>query len=158
MSTHVRVQPIEPRHLAALLDLCREHAAYEKADFVDHGQIDRWRRAFFSDPETLYGWVALDDGEVVGFMTATIEFATWSAESFAYMDCLFIRAPYRGHGLGQTFLGNLREFCVLHGCSTAEWQTPVDNALGIGFYERVGARAMPKIRFRLELGERQWPY
>ncbi|MFN0073348.1 MAG: N-acetyltransferase family protein [Chloroflexota bacterium] len=151
MNDAIRVQPIEPHHLDALLDLCREHAAYEKADFSENGQVERWRLALFSDPAALYGWVATDGGELIGFMTVTIDFATWSAEPFASMDCLYIREPHRGSGIGRLFLGQLRTFCAAHGCSSAEWQTPVDNKLGIGFYVRMGARALPKIRFRYEI-------
>jgi ribosomal protein S18 acetylase RimI-like enzyme len=105
----------------------------------------------FSDPATLYGWVATDGGKLFGFITVTIEFATWSAEPFAHMDCMYIREPYRGIGIGRTFLGYLRGFCAARGCRLAEWQTPVDNTLGIGFYQRMGARTMAKIRFRYEI-------
>jgi ribosomal protein S18 acetylase RimI-like enzyme len=147
MSSDILVQPIESRHLDALLELCREHAAYEKADFRENGQVERWHSALFSDPATLYGWIATDGGEPCGFMTVTIDYATWSAEPFAYMDCLYLQQPYRGMGLGRIFLDRLREFSVAHRCGWAEWQTPPDNELGIGFYRRMGARAKAKLRF-----------
>jgi len=83
-----------------------------------------------------------------GFMIVTIEFANWSVEPFACMDCLYIREPYRVIGIGRTFLGHLRGFCAARGYRLAEWQIPVDNTLGIGFCQRMGARAMPRIRFR----------
>jgi GNAT superfamily N-acetyltransferase len=154
MSGDIQVQPIEPRHLDALLALCREHAAYEKADFRENGQVERWRAALFSEPAVLYGWVATDGGDPCGFMTATIDYATWTAEPFAYMDCLYIREPYRGLGVGRTFLARLRDFCVARRCRSAEWQTPVDNDLGVGFYLRMGAKAMPKARFCYDITAR----
>ncbi|WP_128433714.1 GNAT family N-acetyltransferase [Streptomyces cyaneus] len=147
MSRDIKVQPIEPGHLDALLALCREHAAYEKADFRENGQVERWRTALFSEQPALYGWIATDDGEPCGFMTVTIDFATWGAEPFVYMDCLYLQEPYRGMGLGRTFFERLREFAVAHGCGWAEWQTPPHNELGIGFYRRMGAGAKPKVRF-----------
>lgn len=152
MSRDIKVQPIEPCHLDALLVLCREHAAYEKADFRENGQVERWRSALFSDQAALHGWIAMDGGEPCGFMTVTIDYATWSAAPFAYMDCLYLREPYRGMGLGRMFLDQLRDFCGVHQCDWAEWQTPMDNELGIGFYRRMGARANTKCRFHYDIG------
>lgn len=147
MSRDIQVQPIEPRHLDALLALCREHAAYEKADFRENGQVERWRSVLFSEQPVLYGWIATDGEEPCGFMTVTIDYATWSAEPFAYMDCLYLREPYRGIGVGRLFLERLREFSVAHQCGWAEWQTPPDNELGVGFYLRMGATSKSKVRF-----------
>lgn len=157
MSGDVLVRPIEPGHLDALLTLCREHAAYEQAEFQDTGQVERWRSALFAEQASLYGWIATDSGEPCGFMTATIDFATWSAERFAYMDCLYLREPYRGMGLGRTFLERLREFSIAHRCGWVEWQTPADNETGIGFYRHMGVRAKSKLRFRYDVAARSAP-
>ncbi|MGG2459270.1 GNAT family N-acetyltransferase [Streptomyces sp. RGM 3693] len=151
MSSDIKVRPIEPGDLDALLALCREHAAYEKAEFRENGQVERWRAALFSEHPALYGWIATDGGEPCGFMTVTIDFATWGAEPFAYMDCLYLQEPYRGRGLGRTFFERLREFSVAQGCGRVEWQTPPDNELGIGFYQRMGATAKPKVRFHYDV-------
>ena len=151
MSHDIEVRPIEPCHLDALLTLCREHAAYEKADFRENGQVERWRSALFSERAALHGWLATDGGEPCGFMTVTVEYSTWSAAPFAHMDCLYLREPYRGMGIGRTFLERLREFSAARQCGWAEWQTPADNERGIGFYQRMGARAKPKFRFHYDV-------
>ncbi|WP_234309585.1 GNAT family N-acetyltransferase [Streptomyces sp. NRRL F-5193] len=148
----IEVRPIEPDQLDALLALCVEHAAYEKAEFTDDGQVERWRAAFFAERPALHGWVALDDGRACGFMTVTTDFATWSARRFAYMDCLYLQEPYRGLGLGRVFLERLREFAAAEGCGWAEWQTPPDNESGIGFYRRMGAATKDKVRFSYDVG------
>ncbi|MEU5696359.1 GNAT family N-acetyltransferase [Actinosynnema sp. NPDC020468] len=154
MSHDVKVLPIEPSHLDTLLVLCAEHAVYENADFREHGQVERWRSALFAAEPRLHGWIATDGGEPCGYMTATVDFATWSAAPFAYMDCLYLRESHRGLGLGRVFLDRLREFARANGCGWAEWQTPEDNALGIGFYRRMGATSRTKARFTYDVGER----
>jgi GNAT superfamily N-acetyltransferase len=151
MNDDIKVQPVEPGQLEALLELCREHAAYEKADFREDGQIERWRTALFAEQPALHGWMATDDGEPCGFMTVTVDFATWSARPFAYLDCLYLREPYRGKGVGRVFFERLREFAAAHGCGWAEWQTPPHNESGIGFYRRMGATAKPKVRFHYDV-------
>jgi GNAT superfamily N-acetyltransferase len=151
MNHDIKVQPIEPGQLDALLELCREHAVYEKADFREDGQVGRWRSAMFSEQPALHGWLATDGGEPCGFMTVTVDFATWSAKPFAYLDCLYLREPYRRMGLGRAFFERLREFAAAHHCDWAEWQTPPDNELGIGFYRRMGATAKAKVRFHYDI-------
>ncbi len=148
----IEIRPVEPDDLDALLGLCAEHAAYEKAEFADTGQVERWRAAFFGDRPAVHGWLALDGGEPCGFMTVTVDFSTWSAARFAHMDCLYLREAYRGLGLGRVFLERLREFARAEGCGWAEWQTPRDNEAGIGFYGRMGARSKEKLRFSYDVG------
>ncbi|MFF8491429.1 GNAT family N-acetyltransferase [Streptomyces albidoflavus] len=150
----IKVEPVEPGHLDALLELCREHAAYEEAEFTEDGQVERWRSAFFGERPALHGWVATDNGTPCGFMTVTTDFATWSARRFAYLDCLYLQEPYRRLGLGRAFLERLREFARDQGCEWAEWQTPPGNELGIGFYRRMGAVGKPKLRFHYDTDER----
>jgi ribosomal protein S18 acetylase RimI-like enzyme len=151
VSGSIQVDPIGVGHLDALLELCREHAEYEKADFKDDGQIERWRSALSGGQPPFHGWIATTGGQPCGFMTVTIDYATWSAERFAYMDCLYLRQPYRGVGLGRTFLDLLEQFAIEHRCGWAEWQTPPDNDLGIGFYRHMGVRAKAKLRFFLDV-------
>jgi len=153
----IEVQTVEPGHLDALLALCREHAAYEKAEFRDSGQVERWRAALFSEHPRLHGWIAFDGDETCGFMTVTVDYATWSAAPFSHMDCLYLREQYRGIGLGRAFLDRLRRFATESGCGWAEWQTPEDNELGIGFYRRVGATAKRKLRFTYDVVDQDVP-
>ena len=155
MSAGVRVAPITADDLDVLVELCREHAVYERAVFVEDGQVERWRDALFGPRPALHAWLATDGDEPAGFMTVTTDFATWSARRFAYMDCLFLREPYRGKGIGRRFFERLEEFARTQGCGWVEWQTPVDNELGIGFYERMGATSKVKARFSYEVEGRE---
>jgi GNAT superfamily N-acetyltransferase len=148
-----QVRPIERPDLPDLLGLCREHAAYEKADFHDDGQVERWEDALFGPDPVLHCWLARDGRVPCGFMSVTVDYATWDARTFAHMDCLFVREPYRGSGLGRVFLETLERFCVERGHRAAQWQTPPDNELGIGFYRAMGATERPKLRFTYAVEE-----
>lgn len=147
----LRVEPIDAAQLGLLLMLCREHAEYENAPFEESGQEGRWRDALFDERPVLWCWLALDGPEACGFMTVTVDYATWSAASFAHMDCLYVRAPFRRRGIGRALVWQLEEFCAQHRCRSAQWQTPPDNALGIGFYRALGARSLAKLRFTYDV-------
>ncbi|WP_087507755.1 GNAT family N-acetyltransferase [Cellulomonas iranensis] len=155
VSGALAVVPLPTDRLDELLELCREHAAYERAEFREDGQVDRWRAALGADVPALHAWAALDGDRMCGFMTATTDFATWSARRFAYLDCLYLRAEHRGRGFGRMFFDRLVAFAREQGCGWLEWQTPVDNATGIGFYEHLGARSRAKQRFTYEVEGRE---
>jgi len=146
------VRPIERRDIPAVIELIRLHAAYEKLPFVEREQATGLASAFFDAQPCLYGWVVDDGGgALLGYMTVVVDFATWAARPFAYMDCLFLRDHARGRGLGRRLIDELRNFMRQHDCETAEWHTPPHNELGISFYRRIGARELVKVRFFLEL-------
>lgn len=84
-------------------------------------------------------------------MTATIDFATWTAEPFVHMDCLYLRPSVRRLGMGRALITTLREFAVHHQCTVIQWQTPPSNQLGIDFYNSIGATNKLKLRFFLEV-------
>jgi ribosomal protein S18 acetylase RimI-like enzyme len=146
------IRRVREEDLATLVVLCGEHAAYERSEFQETGQAPRLHAAFFGARPVLHGWV-VDSGEgLVGFMTATIDFATWPAESFLHMDCLFLREAYRRQGLGRRLIDQLLEFAREKQIDLIQWQTPVHNTDGIRFYERIGASSKDKKRYFLPVG------
>ena len=149
MSAEIR--RVREDDLPSLVGLCRDHAAYEGGEYHENGQKMRLRAAFFGPQPALYGWVVEDREGLAGFMTATIDYATWPAEFFLHMDCLYLDETFRGRGLGRKLIDKLREFAKERQITLIQWQTPVQNDLGIRFYERIGARSKDKKRYFLEV-------
>ena len=138
-----------PCDIDSLVRLCREHAAFEDAAFIEHDRRRGLESALFGPAPLLFGWVAEGQEELAGYMTATIDYSTWDARRFLHMDCLFLRPAYRRMGLGRAFLMELRRFARVAGCAEIQWQTPVDNVDAIAFYRKIGAHGRPKQRFRM---------
>lgn len=143
------LRAMNPEDLSQLPRLCRAHAAHEGLAFVESGQAERWREALFGPRPRLFGWVCEADAALVGYMTATIDYSTWSARPFVYLDCLYLEPQARGQGLGRRAMAVLEAFAIEQGCAEIQWQTPPDNDLGLGFYRAIGARELPKARFTL---------
>ncbi|NDJ58215.1 GNAT family N-acetyltransferase [Enterobacteriaceae bacterium 4M9] len=151
------IRPVRPDELVQLVALCAEHAEYEKLCYHANGQQQRLQTALFSQPARLFSWVVADDNGVLrGYVAATIDYSTWSAAPFVYMDCLYLTASLRGHGIGQQLMKTLIDFAEQNECSEIQWQTPPDNQLGIGFYQHIGANRLPKARFTLNRTSRLW--
>jgi len=91
--------------------------------------------------------VAGRGGELVGYGAASIEFSTWKAACFLHLDCLYLAQQSRGAGLGARMLAAFENLARQQNLGWMEWQTPDWNIDAARFYERNGARALPKLRF-----------
>jgi L-amino acid N-acyltransferase YncA len=142
-----------PRDLPAIAQLCVEHAAYEGVHYERHPAPEALRDALFGEHAPLLCWVAEHADEVVAYVTATREFSTWDAAYYLHMDCLYLRAPARGSGLGQALMATLAAAASSLGCRSMQWQTPLSNARAASFYRRIGAQAKDKLRFYLQAAD-----
>ncbi|MEM6795483.1 MAG: GNAT family N-acetyltransferase [Acidobacteriota bacterium] len=143
------IRPIRAAELPELLELCAEHAAYERSSFEVGGQIERWRRDLAS--ERLRVWVAAGAERLEGFAAVSLEYSTWRAESYLHLDCLYVRESARGRGWGSRLLAAAREHAESAGCREIQWQTPPWNEKAVEFYSARGASAQPKLRFSLAI-------
>ncbi len=150
-----------PEDLPGLVQLCAEHAAYERAPYCEDGQAARLGEALSGSPPRLLAWVVADAHGPKGFATAEVQYSTWRARPFLHLDCLFLRPVWRGQRWGERLLAAVQAEAVRLGCDRLEWQTPPWNERAIAFYERLGAQARPKTRFVLEndssLSTSDWP-
>jgi len=146
------IRTIAPSDLTDLVSLCRDHAAYEQLPFSENDQVRNWQSAFFGSRPRLFGWVCEAENALMGYMTATIDYSTWSARQFVYLDCLYLRQEVRRQGIGRALMSVLADFARAHDCDEIQWQTPPTNELGLAFYRAIEALELPKVRFTLQLG------
>lgn len=94
--------------------------------------------------------VAEDGPEIAGLATFAILYPAPGSRGQLFMKDLFVRAAWRGHGVGERLMGFLARHAVAQGCVRLDWTTETGNPGAIGFYERLGAsRVAEKIYFRL---------
>lgn len=136
--------------LAEIVDLCHQHALYEKSEYDKTGKQDKLKTHLFCDQPHLNCLVAEVNNEVVGYATYIKQFATWEADFYIYMDCLFLNETSRGYGIGVQIMDKIKEESQKMGCNLIQWQTPDFNTGAIRFYKRIGATSKSKERFFLE--------
>jgi GNAT superfamily N-acetyltransferase len=132
-----------------LARLCEAHSAYEKLPFNPQGHAERLAEALSAD--RLHVWLALVDGEVVGYASVTLDYSTLTAQPFLHLDCLYLDEHARGMGLGAVLFSRVKSLGQELGCANVQWQTPEWNAPGIRFYDRTGASRLEKHRYTLAL-------
>ncbi len=151
MTTATEIRPLERADLPELVDLCREHARYERARWTeDAGREARLGRLLL-DSDGADCWVAeVRAGRLAGFASASFELSTWDARHYLHLDCLYLREPYRGHGVGRALIERVAQTALDQGAVNLQWQTPPWNGGAVRFYERLGAEALEKLRFSLD--------
>ncbi len=146
----IELRSIEVGDLEELVELCAEHAAYERGEYSAEGKREALAAHLFGPSPRVQGLVAAAPQGLVGYATWSREFSTWGACEFLHMDCLFFKPAWRGRGLGARMLHALAEICVAEGLSHMEWQSPLWNEQALRFYRRQGASGSEKVRFRFD--------
>lgn len=144
----VRVQTLED--CRPVRPLVEAHARFERSSIVVPTDWAE-RVARFVVTGELELFVAHRAGVPVGYASSTVIAETWSGETFADLDCLFVDEQWRGAGIGTLLMQAVSAQALEDGCAELQWQTPSWNADAIGFYERIGARHTNKERFVLAL-------
>ncbi len=137
------VRPVGPDDVAAVVDLVRELAGYEKAPHEARMTQEQLSAALFAESPLLFGHVAeADDGVVVGMALWFLNFSTWRGTHGIHLEDLYVQPQHRGSGLGRELLRTLADLCVQRGYSRLEWWVLDWNTPSIEFYEAAGAVPM----------------
>lgn len=144
------IRPCEEKDLPTLVELCEAHATYEGASFDPKGKREGLKMAIFGDHKKLNCWIVEVEGKIEGFTSYTIDFSTWEAAPFLYVDCLFLNESSRGLGIGLEIMNRIKQVAKENNCVNIQWQTPEFNVRAIKFYVSLGSVGKQKMRFFLQ--------
>jgi ribosomal protein S18 acetylase RimI-like enzyme len=145
------IRNCQPNDVVTVVDLCQKHADYEKASFDAIEKEEKLKNALFSNRPKLFCLVVEVNKTILGYTTYTIDFSTWDAASFMYMDCLYLEEETRSFGIGEALIEKLKQIAITKNCINIQWQTPEFNERAIKFYRRIGGNGKSKVRFFLNL-------
>ena len=131
-----------PGDEALILRFIRGLAEYERlAHECIATEADLTRSLFGPRPEAEV-LLAYADGEPAGFALFFHSDSTFLARKGLYLEDLFVLPEQRGRGIGLALLRALARVAVERECGRLEWSVLDWNESAIGFYEKLGARAM----------------
>src|ERR1041384_3455512 len=133
------IRECQKKDLAGLMQLCARHAFYERAEYSTEDKHEKLKEAIFNKQPKLYCLVGEVQDELIGYATYTFDYSTWDAQSFLYLDCLYIDESFRGFGIGEQIIKKLKTIAFNNECANIQWQTPIWNLRAIKFYKRIGA-------------------
>lgn len=146
MKTCVRL--LRSEDIPGLVCLCREHAEFERAEWLEYERTDRLESMLLR-AEDARCWVVEGEAGLAGFLSAMLERSTWEAARYIHVDCLYVRPAYRGAGFGRSLMASAADWAVRERVSCMQWQTPAWNSAAVRFYNRFGAVGAEKIRYTL---------
>jgi len=145
------LRPAVPADAPLILDYIRELADYERepeAAVATEADIQRYA---FSEYPLVKVTMAEWEGRPAGFALWFLNFSTWEGKPGIYLEDLFVRPAYRGHGIGKALLRHLAALALQEGWTRFVWQVLDWNTPAIEFYEAHGARIMrPWLTCRVE--------
>jgi ribosomal protein S18 acetylase RimI-like enzyme len=145
------IRDCQPDDMIAVVGLCKKHAEFERAPFNPIGKEEGLKKALFGEQPKLFCLVIESHETIVGYASYTIDFSTWDAACFMYMDCLYLEEETRGFGIGEAVIEKLKQIAIAKKCINIQWQTPKFNERAIKFYHRIGGTAKEKVRFFLNI-------
>lgn len=136
----VRIRPAQPGDEHVIVDLVRELAEYERAADQAIATPDLFRIALFSDHPSVFAHIAeTTSGEVAGFCLWFLNFSTWQGKHGIYLEDLYVRPHFRGHGIGQALMAELARICTEQGYPRFEWWVLDWNESAREVYRHIGA-------------------
>ena len=131
------------RDVPAILALIQALAEYERMRDDCVATETRLRETLFgAAPKAEVMLAETADGAVAGFALFCSNYSTFLAQPGIWLEDLFVRPEYRGHGIGKQLLAHLARLAVERDCGRVEWAVLDWNTPSIGFYESLGARGL----------------
>ena len=140
------IRAAQPADSALIFALVRELADYEKLSADVDASEAQIAAALFGDAPRLYCDIAEWAGEPAGFSVWFLNFSTFRGRHGIYIEDIFVRAAYRGRGIGKVLMARLAQRCVEQGYARCEWAVLDWNAPSIAFYKSIGAQMMNEWR------------
>jgi GNAT superfamily N-acetyltransferase len=142
------VRAAAPDDVEEITAMMLEHAAHEGASDQCRFNSDDATAALFGPAAMLHALIASPPeapSTVAGCALWYPTFSSWAGATGIWLEDLFIRPTFRGHGLGREILDDLRARTN----GRVEWDVADTNADAQAFYRRLGADAVPGfLRFR----------
>jgi GNAT superfamily N-acetyltransferase len=143
----VRIRPVEPADVPAVVAMVHELAEYERAPHQCRLTEEQLAAALFAPRPALFGHVALAGGQPVesdppiGFALWFLNFSTWRGRHGIYLEDLYVRPAARGTGAGRALLATLAGICAERGYERLDWWVLQWNPAR-EFYHSINAEAM----------------
>ena len=136
------IRPATADEVPLIRQLIAELAEYERLADAAVATDDGLRAQLFGAQPAAEVLIGEVDGQPAGFALFFHNFSTFLGKRGLYLEDLFVRPEFRGHGLGKHLMATLARLAVQRDCGRFEWSVLDWNELAIAFYRRIGAAGM----------------
>ncbi len=128
------IRPFEKKDLAAILELIKELALFEKAPEKVTNTVELMEE----EMHHFQCFVAESaEGEIIGMALYYFVYYTWVGKSL-YLDDIVVKASQRGKGIGTRLLEAVLDTGKKTSCKRIRWQVLDWNQPALEFYKKYG--------------------
>ena len=138
-TARARVRPIAPADVAAVWELLRGLAEYEKLTQEVTASEAGLRETLFGARPAAEVLIGFANNEPAALAVFFHNFSTFLGKPGLYLEDLFVQPEWRGRGFGRAMLTHLARLAVERGCGRMEWAVLDWNQPAIDFYLKIGA-------------------
>ena len=130
---------------ALLVEMIRELADFERElEQVEITPDDLVRDGFGEHP-MFRAFIAEWNGEPAAYSLYFLTYSTWAGRSTLYVEDLFVRASFRGKGIGKALLTRMAAIARDKNCYGLRWEVLNWNSAAIDFYHSLGANVLSEL-------------
>jgi GNAT superfamily N-acetyltransferase len=131
------IRPIRERDRAAWLPLWLGYNAFYRNE-PGEAVTDATFRRLCSGSDGFFGLVAEQSGGLVGLAHAVFHPATWTAETYCYLEDLYVSREGRGTGAARRLMEGVYDEADRRRAGRVYWHTQQYNAPARSLYDSVG--------------------
>src|SRR5262249_40175276 len=128
---------------AEVLAFVRAKAEFDRELGAFPGELgtteDLIRRHLFGTRPFAFALLAGEPGQAVGFALYYFRYSSFRGRPSVWLDDFYVYKSFRRQGAGRLLMRRLAELAVLADCTHIAWVASASNAIGMSFYERLGA-------------------
>jgi GNAT superfamily N-acetyltransferase len=137
-----KIAAVRNKDLPELLALIRELARFEKLEHEVESTVELLNEAFFGSEPAAGALMAWQNDQAAGYAIYFHTFSTFVGRRGIWLEDLYVRPPFRNHGLGRALIEAVARVGMERGCGRFEWTALTWNKTALDFYEKLGAKTM----------------
>ena len=135
----LNIRPAAVNDVAILKKLIGELAEFERLSHEVIVTEDDLRRDGFGAQPKFRAMIAEWDGEPAGYAFIYTTYSTFKGSAGIFLEDLFVRAQFRGKGIGKILLAEVARIARDEKCYGVRWEVLDWNQPAIDFYQSLGA-------------------
>jgi GNAT superfamily N-acetyltransferase len=138
----IGIRPASEEDVPLILSFVRELAGYERLLHEVSATEDLLRFPLFGERRGAEVVIGQHANEPAGFALFFHNFSTFLGRPGIYLEDLYVRPEFRGHGIGRAMLVYLAGLAKERDCGRLEWSVLDWNEPAIRLYRGIGAVSM----------------
>ncbi|MFC3615042.1 GNAT family N-acetyltransferase [Lutimaribacter marinistellae] len=147
MTSDVQIRPLRADDRQAWGALWRDYLAFYETELPQEIYDSSFERMLSDDPTEFSGFVAEQDGQLVGLVHFLFHRHGWKIENVCYLQDLYAVPESRGTGIGRKLIEAVYVEADRRGAPSVYWLTQEFNHTARQLYDRIG-KLSPFIKYQ----------